>query len=163
VDGGHELTKFIDKGLSLSDAMKAEWKRTKERGAKLYDPKKGGSYEIFNERPLKPEIVEYCAQDVTLLPELWDAYNTKLRPLGQAFWRSQVKKATEDRIKLSQSPTYDGQAKNKVCGPWDEWSIERDRDEWNDDVIFMMNAKLELDDNDCWVPRSTTRAGDINA
>jgi exonuclease 3'-5' domain-containing protein 1 len=132
------LAKCIEKESPVSTAAKAEWQRTKEGASRLYDPKKGGQYEIFNERPIRPEIVQYCAQDVALLPGLYNVYNAKLRPPdgGGAFWRVQMQEATKDRIKLSQSPGYDGQAESKVCGPWDEWNIEQAMEAWNDEVMF---------------------------
>jgi len=139
------LAKCIQVESPISAAAKAEWQRTKEVATRLYDPKKGGRYEIFNERPMKPEIIQYCARDVVLLPGLYEVYNAKLRLPGQAFWQAQVREATVDRIKLSQSPAYDGQAKSKVCGPWDEWYIERAIDAWNDDV--MLNAMEAWDDD----------------
>ena len=74
---------------------------------------------------MKPDLVQYCAQDVALLPGLYDVYNAKLGQPGRKFCQVQVESATEDRMKLSQSPGYDGQAKTKVCGPWDEYSIEQ--------------------------------------
>jgi exonuclease 3'-5' domain-containing protein 1 len=148
------LAKCIEKESPVSTAAKAEWQRTKEGASRLYDPKKGGRYEIFNERPIRPEIVQYCAQDVALLPGLYNVYNAKLRPPdgGGAFWRVQVREATKDRIKLSQSPGYDGQAESKVCGPWDEWNIEQAMEAWNDEVMFnAQTGDFVLNEDDVWV------------
>jgi exonuclease 3'-5' domain-containing protein 1 len=148
------LAKCIEKESPVSTAAKAEWQRTKEGASRLYDPKKGGRYEIFNERPIRPEIVQYCAQDVALLPGLYNVYNAKLRPPdgGGAFWRVQVREATKDRIKLSQSPSYDGQAESKVCGPWDEWNIEQAMEAWNDEVMFnAQTGDFVLNEDDVWV------------
>jgi exonuclease 3'-5' domain-containing protein 1 len=121
------LAKCIENESPISVAAKEEWQRTKEGASRLYDPKKGGRYEIFNDRPIKPEIIEYCARDVALLPGLYNVYNAKLCLPGEAFWQRQVRKATTDRIKLSQSPGYDGQAKSKIRGPWHKGIIERDK------------------------------------
>jgi exonuclease 3'-5' domain-containing protein 1 len=148
------LAKCIEKESPVSTAAKAEWQRTKEGASRLYNPKKGGRYEIFNERPIRPEIVQYCAQDVALLPGLYNVYNAKLRPPdgGGAFWRVQVREATKDRIKLSQSPGYDGQAESKVCGPWDEWNIEQAMEAWNDEVMFnAQTGDFVLNEDDVWV------------
>ncbi len=128
------LAKCIERESSISPAEKAEWQRTKESPSRLYDPRKGGRYEIFNERPMRPEIVEYCAQDVALLPGLYAVYNVKLRLPEERFWQIQVREATKDRIKLSQSPGYDGQAKTKVRGPWSKEFIQQAIDDWNDIV-----------------------------
>ena len=51
------LAKFIEKENPISAAAKAEWQHTKEVASRLYDPKNGGQYEIFNERPMKLEII----------------------------------------------------------------------------------------------------------
>ena len=110
------LAKCIENENLISAAAKEEWQRTKE------GPKKGGGYEIFNDRPMKPEIIQYCARDVALLPGLYNVYNTRLS--GEAFWQAQVRKATKDRIKLSQSPAYDGHSKSKIYGPWHRGFIE---------------------------------------
>ena len=98
---------------------------------------------------MKPEIIEYCAWDIALMPGLYNVYNTKLCLPGQAFWQAQVQEATKDRIKLSQSPGYDGQAESKVRGPWgDNHDIERAIDGWNEEVLH--NALLDDEDNDVW-------------
>jgi exonuclease 3'-5' domain-containing protein 1 len=110
------LTKCIKKDSPVSTAAKAEWQRTKEGANRLYDPKKGGRYEIFNERLIKSEIVQYCARDVALLPGLYNVYNAKLRLPEIFFWQIQIRETTKNRIKLSQNPDYNKQAEIKVCG-----------------------------------------------
>jgi exonuclease 3'-5' domain-containing protein 1 len=145
------LAKCVEKDLVLSEANKQKWRHVKERGSQLYDPNKGGSYEVFDERPLHPEIVQYCVQDVELLPELWAIYGAKLRSPSNGFWRSMVREATKRRIKDSQHPGYNGQAKSKVCGPWDSHNIHDATEDWNDDVtMWGMNAGMFLDEDDCW-------------
>ena len=121
------LAKCIEKESPVSAAAKEEWQRTKEGASRLFDPKKGGRYEIFNDRPMKPEIIQYCARDVALLPGLYNVYNAKLCLPGEGLWKSRVRKATKDRIILSQSPGYDGQAKSKIRGPWHKGLIEWDK------------------------------------
>ena len=132
------LAKCIKKESPVSTAAKAEQQRTKEGASRLYNPKKGSWYKIFNKRLIRLEIVQYCAQDVALLPRLYNIYNTKLRLPngGGAFWQVQVQEATKDRIKLSQSLGYDRQAESKVCEPWDEWNIKQAMEAQNDEVMF---------------------------
>lgn len=81
--GSHEfvssLAKCIARESPISAAAKAEWSLSKEHGPRLFDPAKGGRYEIFNERPMKQDIVQYCHLDVALLPGLYSVYNAKLR------------------------------------------------------------------------------------
>ena len=113
------LAKCIENDSLISAVEKEEWQRTKEGTRHLFDPKKGGRYEIFNDRPIKPEIIQYCARDISLLPGLYNVYNAKLCLPGQAHWQTRVLKATKDRIKLSQSPKYDEQTTwQKIRGPW---------------------------------------------
>ncbi|KAI7975485.1 hypothetical protein EIK77_003326 [Talaromyces pinophilus] len=146
------LAKCIKKDSTASAAVKSSWQRTKETVTRLYDPYKGGNFDVFNERPLKPEIIRYCKQDVELLPSLWEVYSSKLRRPDMACWRQMVKQETQERIKLSQSKNYDGQAKSKVCGPWDSINIEESIEDWNNDVIiWSINAGMVLDENDHWV------------
>ncbi|CAI7597102.1 unnamed protein product [Penicillium pancosmium] len=146
------LAKCIQSNKKLSDSAKKTWQLAKETGKRFFDPQIGGRYEVFNERPLKPEVLTYCRQDVDLLPSLWELYSCELRVPTNGFWRTMVKEATEDRIKLSQSAGYDGQAKSKVCGPWDSYNIEDSREDWNNDVIMCgVNAGMVLDQYDHWV------------
>jgi exonuclease 3'-5' domain-containing protein 1 len=142
--------KCIQNCDTISSAVKAEWHLGEDGASRLYDSKKGGRYEIFNERPMKPEIVQYCARDVALLPELWNVYSARLRPAGQAFWRVKVRAATAEQVKIPKSATYDGEARSKVLGPWNEEQIEQDMEEWNDDILMMTNAGMVLND-DRWV------------
>ena len=113
------LAKCIENDSLISAVEKEEWQRTKEGTRHLFDPKKGGRFEIFNDRPIKPEIIQYCARDISLLPGLYNVYNAKLCLPGEAHWQTRVLKATKDRIKLSQSPKYDEQTTwQKIRGPW---------------------------------------------
>ena len=130
------LAKCIEKENHISAAAKVDWQRRKESASRLYEPRKGGRYEVFEERPMKPEIVKYCAWTVALLPGLYKVYNGKLCGPEEAFWQAQVREATRDRINLSQSPGYDGEAESKVRGPWNKQDIERAIEAWNDDVMF---------------------------
>lgn len=127
------LVKCIEQDGSV--AAQAEWQSTQEGASQLYDPGKGGQYEIFNERPMRPEIVKYCATKVALLPGLYNTYNAKLNMPGEAFWRFQVQKATKDWIKLSQSLGYDGRAETAASGPWDKWDIEQAIEGWNEMIL----------------------------
>jgi len=114
------LAKCIENDIPTSAAaVKEEWQRTKEGATLLFDPKKGGRYEVFNDRPIKPEIIEYCARDVALMPWLYNVYNAKLCLPRAAHWQIRVQKATKDRIRLSKRPDYDGHtAWKKIRAPW---------------------------------------------
>ncbi|KAK5125895.1 hypothetical protein LTR08_005107 [Meristemomyces frigidus] len=142
------LAKCVAKDSAVPDAQKEQWQRVKENITRLFDPQNGGQYRVFNERPLGREVMEYCVQDVFALPGLYNIYDTKLRQPGQKFWQMQVQRATEDRIKRSQMPDYDGQDKSKALGPWSEWEIGQAREEWNEDVMSdAMHEEEEWDED----------------
>ncbi|KAH6708747.1 domain-containing protein 1, partial [Leptodontidium sp. MPI-SDFR-AT-0119] len=146
------LARCIEKDSTASGVTKQIWQHTKESVSQLYDPRKGDRYDMFNERPLKTKIVQYCKQDVELLPTLWEVYSRRLRVPSNGFWRSMVREATQERIKLSRSIHYNGQAKTKICGPWDLDNIKNSREDWNNDVMMWgVNAGMILDQDDNWV------------
>jgi exonuclease 3'-5' domain-containing protein 1 len=111
------LAKCIDRDLNLSYSQKVECQRVKEKGVKLFAPEKGGTYEVFNERPLSDDIGLYCVQDVQWLPTLYQTYLQKLNRLGQKM-SAKVAQAALDRVKESQSPSYLGHGQHKARGPW---------------------------------------------
>lgn len=145
------LTTCIEDESPISALERITWRVAKDRGHLLFDPEMGGRFEVFNERPLKPDIIQYCQQDVALLAALYGVYNDKLRQVGQAFWRVQVRGDTEDRIKLSQGPDYNGKSASMALG-WDDQLLEEYSDSWNDEI--MMEARdgtYVLNENDDWV------------
>ena len=132
----------LEKDSPASIAEKAEWQIIKVEASRLYDPGSGGRWGIFNEVPMRPEIVQDLACEVALLPGLYDIFSAKLCLPGKRFWEIQIQEATKDRIKLSQSPGYDRWARTPA-GPWDEQSLEQAIKAWNDDGI-----SDALDDDD---------------
>lgn len=108
------LGKCIEYDAQLTDEAIKIWKATKEKGLALFDPERGGSYEIFNTRPLPDDIVRYCAQDVVHLPLLWNTYKKKL----SEAWAAKVEKETLARLKMSKEASYDPHGKNKALSPW---------------------------------------------
>ncbi|OJZ82088.1 hypothetical protein ASPFODRAFT_100125, partial [Aspergillus luchuensis CBS 106.47] len=62
--------KCIERDASLTYGEYQMWKASKDRGLKLFDPKRGGTYEVFNSRPLSEEIKEYCVQNFQYLSSL---------------------------------------------------------------------------------------------
>lgn len=167
------LAACVEKDSTISATEKKTWEITKGNTRRLYDPALGGRYEIFNDRPIRPEIVRYCAGDVALLPGLFHAYNTKLCRPGERFWEVQVLEATKERIQLSQSPKFDGTSQANARGPWNSEAIEEAINQWNDDIMDnAMNYEggdFDFDfepfgdfDNDCdWDDDGPTSGRDI--
>lgn len=110
------LSKCIERDSNMTYTQRLEWQQVKERGVKLFAPEKGGTYEVFNHRPLSDDIGLYCVQDVQWLPLLYEVYSKKLNSNMSA----KVALATLERVKDSQSPYYRGHGQHKALGPW--WS-----------------------------------------
>jgi exonuclease 3'-5' domain-containing protein 1 len=100
-----------DAGLTLSETRM--WRNIKDNGCQLFAPERGGSYEVFNTRPLPEALVEYCAQGVRILPQLWVVYNGKL----QLRWKEKIEVATRDRINVCFQAMYTGVGRHMAKSP----------------------------------------------
>lgn len=107
------LSRCIDRDASLSPREQRVCSQVKEKGLRLFAPEKGGKYEVFNERPLSNDLMNYCAQDVQVLPALWKQYDRKLG----TNWRSKVHLESESRVKMSQTATYNGKGRHMALAP----------------------------------------------
>jgi exonuclease 3'-5' domain-containing protein 1 len=114
------LAKSIAQDAQLSAADVKAWKEVKDAGKKLFAPELGGSYVVFDQRPLSAEIVTYSVQDVLYMPALRKTY---LSQLSQE-WKDKVEEETFARIASSQSAGYDGQSKDKTEGP-KTWQVKK--------------------------------------
>ncbi|KAI0102807.1 ribonuclease H-like protein [Nemania sp. FL0031] len=107
------LKKCIDRDMNMTSAEKDKWTAAKDEGRKLFAPEKGGSYEVFDRRPLAEKIALYCVQDVQYLPRLWDLYNRKLT----ANWAVKVQGETAQRVVKSQALNFNGDGPHMRLGP----------------------------------------------
>jgi hypothetical protein len=107
------LARCIENDSRLSLAEKRGWKASKENGRKLFDPKLGGGYAVFDERPLSTEIKKYCVQDVVHMPALRELYRAKLCDV----WWSKIEAETAARVNLSQSKHFNGQGMHMAKAP----------------------------------------------
>ncbi|MCJ1312434.1 hypothetical protein MMC25_006108 [Agyrium rufum] len=107
------LARCIEHDAALSAAQRQSWLSMKEFGKRMFDPKLGGSYAVFNQRPLTEKIQNYCVQDVLILPTLWIFYSSKLT----TTWRQLAAAESEMRIAASRSPRYDGKGKHMALAP----------------------------------------------
>jgi exonuclease 3'-5' domain-containing protein 1 len=107
------LTKCIEGDLSLTSAEIKVCKEIKEKGLSLFAPERGGSYEVFNVRPLDNEMRLYCIQDVQFMPQLWSCYHSRMK----VNWEKRVERATNDRVALSQTESYNGQGRHMALAP----------------------------------------------
>ena len=58
------LAKCIQYDAGLNFEAIQSVSETKQKGVLLFAPERGGLYEVFNERPMRKVIIEYCVQDV---------------------------------------------------------------------------------------------------
>ncbi|QKX64597.1 uncharacterized protein TRUGW13939_11772 [Talaromyces rugulosus] len=72
------LSKCIEKDGKLSTEEQQTWLAVKDKGRGLFAPELGGSYKVFNQRPLSKDIQSYCVQDVQYLARLWKIYDAQL-------------------------------------------------------------------------------------
>jgi exonuclease 3'-5' domain-containing protein 1 len=107
------LAKCIERDGPVSAIEKLKWMQAKEKGAKLFKPGQGGSFEVFNERPLREDIQAYCAQDVHILPRLWTLYDGKVT----AAWKQRVVEVSQDRVRQSQMKSYNGKGRHMALAP----------------------------------------------
>jgi hypothetical protein len=114
------LAKCIDRDAPISFEEKQKWKNTKKEGYRLFDPALGGSYSVFDQRPLSTEIVSYCVQDVIHMPSLRHLYLDRLCDV----WLGKIEEETKDRIRHSQGQGYTGWGQRKALGPqgWLNWN-----------------------------------------
>ncbi|EEP78734.1 predicted protein [Uncinocarpus reesii 1704] len=109
------LARCIDLDLiSLGFGEKRVWKAAKEKGGRLFRPEAGGSFEVFNTRPMLEDIRAYCVCDVQYLPKLRDRYWNRL-PVAL---RHLVQQFTNDRIRESQTLIYEPNGRHKALSPW---------------------------------------------
>jgi exonuclease 3'-5' domain-containing protein 1 len=110
------LAKCIERYLSTTPTQGtslARWTLVKDKGEKLFNPVRGGSYAVFNQRPIPADIVAYCAGDVVHLPALRQAFFTQT-----ARQRDMIVEQTAKRVLVSQSAGYQPQGPHKARAPW---------------------------------------------
>ncbi|KXH25373.1 3'-5' exonuclease [Colletotrichum salicis] len=107
------LSRCIERDALLSYEERLAWKMVKDKGVRLFAPEHGGSYQVFNERPLSSDMVNYCVQDVKFLPLLWTRYKSKLT----STWWQKVQDASKERVTLSQSSAFIGKGKHMALSP----------------------------------------------
>lgn len=111
------LAKCIDRDAPITETQREVWRESKEKGRQLFAPELGGSFEVFNARPLPASILSYCAQDVHILPDLWHHYESRM----SSAWKEKVAREAIDRVKQSQSANYIGSGRHMALGPSDWW------------------------------------------
>ena len=116
----------INAPMSFSGSGLGSWKQAKEKGERLFKPERGGSYAVFNQRPIPEEIIDYCVGDVQCLPELRE----KFWGTRTVAWRDLVKEESGKRVEASQRAEYQPHGREKAMA---SWSVDQNKtlDQWN--------------------------------
>ena len=108
------LAKCIEQsGLDSRDLT--SWKLAKEKGERLFKVQFGGSYEVFEQRPIRNHIISYCVGDVQHLPKLRSRYYSRT-----SRWRDLVGRESKKRVEESQKPEYQPHGPERTLAPWSE-------------------------------------------
>jgi exonuclease 3'-5' domain-containing protein 1 len=105
---GNAVLEYVKPGPS--------WAEVKEAGKRLLFPTNGGSYELFEKRPLDQRILEYAANDVALLFALVAVLGGRLGGVC-AKWRERVLKASSNRVSESHQIDYNPDGNNRGLSP----------------------------------------------
>lgn len=81
------MAKCIERDAGMSWVENEAFQRMKKAGMKLFAPEQGGSYEVFNKRPLPEDLTRYCAQDVKVLSRPVRVYERRMGTVGRRRWR----------------------------------------------------------------------------
>ena len=107
------LAKCMEQEQALPLLALSQWQSTKREVVKMFDPKLGGTFEVFNARPLPQILVDYCVGDVEFLPRLSAIYESRMN----RRWSKKVRIETEKRLEESKSLNYEHRGRKKIFGP----------------------------------------------
>ena len=102
------LAKCVADYVPMSE--RGNWNQAKEKGERLFKSGYGGSYEVFNQRPIPEEILDYCAGDVQCLPVLRERFwGTR-----SSRWRDLVREESAKRVAASQRSEYQPHSRDRA-------------------------------------------------
>jgi exonuclease 3'-5' domain-containing protein 1 len=94
------LTKCVETNLLMSfgSSGRASWKLAKIKGERLFKDEHGGSYDVFNQRPIPEDTSAYCVGDVQYLPDLRERFCTHQADQ----WRDLIVEESKARCDVSE-------------------------------------------------------------
>eukprot|EP00240_Pyramimonas_obovata_P003895 CAMPEP_0118937576 /NCGR_PEP_ID=MMETSP1169-20130426/23168_1 /TAXON_ID=36882 /ORGANISM="Pyramimonas obovata, Strain CCMP722" /LENGTH=372 /DNA_ID=CAMNT_0006881249 /DNA_START=322 /DNA_END=1440 /DNA_ORIENTATION=+ len=87
----HGLQKALSESGIISEADLAAVEKVKATGKQLFAPEKGGSYDVWEKRPLHESLVNYCVADVKYLFEMKAKW-------GSVVADDELKKISQERM-----------------------------------------------------------------
>jgi exonuclease 3'-5' domain-containing protein 1 len=157
------LAKCVEGNL-LGESELESWKLAKKKGEQAFKAEHGGSYDVFNQRPIPKDISSYCVSDVQYLPELRNRFYTR-----QAYrWRDLVDEESKKRVAESQGSDYQPHGQDKAMAPWseeqntvlDQWHYVPSRGN-SFDGFFDAHDDDDDNDDDDWYDYYPTSCRDI--
>lgn len=120
------LLQGLGKSMDTFQLGTASWNRVRNAGFALFSPERGGSYEVFEARPLSHELVQYCAQEVMLLFHLEDAMRAMMGRLG--INETIIRRESQKRVGISQGTTFNGKGHHMTLSTvnWNLTGTEKD-------------------------------------
>ncbi|KAF9479763.1 hypothetical protein BDN70DRAFT_913050 [Pholiota conissans] len=109
------LVSGLGKAIETYIKPPAQWEQVKRAGAALCFPDKGGSYDAFEKRPLDARVIEYAAQDVSLLFELEKILEGRIGSFGND-WMGRVSQASAARVHEAYG-AYAGHGQHRALAP----------------------------------------------
>ncbi|KAH9896369.1 ribonuclease H-like domain-containing protein [Xylariomycetidae sp. FL2044] len=102
------LETCVTKDLNLKFMASHRWTKTKREIRALM------SQDIFSRRPMDVKTMQYCANDVAVLPDLHILYMKRL----DSQWKEKVATESTRRVDQACAPAYEPQSEAKKLGPW---------------------------------------------
>ncbi|RAK71695.1 uncharacterized protein BO72DRAFT_453453 [Aspergillus fijiensis CBS 313.89] len=139
------LSKCIEQAL-FNAREREKWMLDKTNEEALWNPEKGGSYSVFDKRPLLDAIIRYCVGDVQYLPTLYTRYRH-----STDRWNQLIAEASQKRVSLSHAVEYQPEGPGRALSPW---SPEQNKllDEWNAPPPRPSGDYFSYDSDDDWYP-----------
>ncbi|KAF4988292.1 hypothetical protein FDECE_15112 [Fusarium decemcellulare] len=136
------LAKAIQYDASLGFVERERWVRVKREITDMM------RHDVFSQRPLEKQTIQYCANDVVHLPRLVTIYNQRIK----REWLSKALVESEKRVAEAHSPFYNPQSPTKVLGPWAEdidlWPSSMENDPGEDGPAMFELSKIGFYDDD---------------
>lgn len=108
------LAKSIKADAGLTYTERSRFESIKTAGQRLFAPEFGGTYEVFNTRPMPDAIIDYCAGDVILLPRLYEKYTRAMTPI----WPKMLEDETKKRVALARDWHWDAKSRENARKPF---------------------------------------------
>ncbi|KAB5595240.1 hypothetical protein CTheo_1318 [Ceratobasidium theobromae] len=111
------LALSITNDIRPSAGTQQKWSEWISKGQKCISPELGGDLRVWDERPLRQELVNYCLADVIYLPRLLQVYEAKLSGKPESF--KKIEQEVQARLKLAEDFAFDSSGKHMARAPAD--------------------------------------------